>query len=204
MSAQDPKQTEWSEWTKIIKKYTQPSAAKSWWQIINSFVPYFALWVAMVYSLQFSYWLTLGLALIAAGFLVRIFIIFHDCGHGSFFKSQRMNSIVGIPAGALVFTPYHKWNHEHHIHHQTVGNLDKRGHGDVLTWTVEEFGKGSKGQRFFYRTYRNPIVLFLIAPLFSVHPGLSFSGQRPHKKNEFVHPPHKPWFGGFGYPGFLF
>ncbi len=153
-------------WMKIIRLYSQASPLKSWWQIINSFVPYFALWVAMVYSLEVSYWLTLALAFLATGFLVRIFIIFHDCGHGSFFKSPLLSRITGIFAGALVFTPYHKWHYEHHLHHQTVGNLDKRGVGDVMTLTVEEFNNLSSRKRLFYRLYRNPIILFIIAPFF--------------------------------------
>lgn len=156
----------WSNWLNIIKKYNQPSNIKSWWQIINSFVPFFALWIVMIYSLKISYWLTLPLTIIAAGFLVRIFIIFHDCGHGSFFKSQVMNRVIGIFAGILVFTPYHKWHYDHKIHHQTVGNLDKRGVGDVSTLTVAEYNNLSRSKRFFYRMYRNPVVLLLIAPFF--------------------------------------
>ncbi|MBN2807462.1 MAG: fatty acid desaturase [Prolixibacteraceae bacterium] len=148
----------------IVQKYNQPSAIQSWWQVINSLLPYIGLWVLMVYSLSVSYWLTLLLAVFAAGFLVRIFIIFHDCGHGSFFKSTRLSKIVGVPLGLLVFTPYHKWHHDHLIHHQTVGNLDKRGVGDVKTLTVEEYLQMSKWQRLKYRIYRHPIVLLVIGP----------------------------------------
>lgn len=155
-----------SNWIAIIKKYNKPDAVKGWWQVINSIVPYIGLWVAMVYSLGISYWLTLGLSIVAAGFLARIFIIFHDCGHGSFFKSRKLNKIVGIITGAMVFTPYHKWHHQHKIHHQTVGNLDKRGVGDVKTLTVEEYKKLSRGKRFVYQMYRNPVVLFILAPFF--------------------------------------
>lgn len=157
---------DWSNWTKIIAKYTQPDPLKSWWQIINSFVPYFALWALMIYSLDYSYWYTLALSIPAAGFLVRIFIIFHDCGHGSFFKSARLNRIVGIVAGLLTLTPYHKWHYQHQIHHQTVGNLDKRGMGDVMTLTVEEYKNRTPRQRLFYRLYRNPFILLIIAPFF--------------------------------------
>jgi len=119
----------------------------------------------MIQTLKISYLLTLFLAVFAAGFMVRIFIIFHDCGHGSFFKSKRLNEITGIITGLIVFTPYHKWHHDHHIHHKTVGNLDKRGTGDVKTLTVNEYLKLSKWQRFCYRFYRNPIFLFGIAPI---------------------------------------
>ena len=158
--------SEWSNWLKIIRNYNYPDSIKSWWQIINSIVPYIALWVAMIYSIQVSYWLTLALSILAAGFSARIFIIFHDCGHGSFFKSKKLNNVIGIITGAFSFTPYHKWHYQHKIHHQTVGNLDKRGVGDVMTLTVEEYKNLSPFSRFIYRLYRNPVVLFLIAPVF--------------------------------------
>lgn len=151
-------------WMQIVQKYNQPEAIHSWWQVINSVVPYLGLWVLMVYSLSVSYWLTLFLSVFAAGFMVRIFIIFHDCGHGSFFKSTRLSKIVGVPLGIMVFTPYHKWHHDHMIHHQTVGNLDKRGVGDVKTLTVEEYQQMSKWQRLKYRVYRHPVILLLIGP----------------------------------------
>jgi omega-6 fatty acid desaturase (delta-12 desaturase) len=153
------------EWIEIISRYNTPDPIKSWWQIINSVGPYAILWIMMIKSLEVSYWLTLLLSVLAAGFLVRIFIIFHDCGHGSFFKSKRMNTIVGVATGLLVFTPYKKWSYEHLIHHQTVGNLDKRGIGDVNTLTVSEYLKLSKLQRISYRIYRNPFILFGVAPL---------------------------------------
>jgi len=153
------------DWTNIISGYNRPDLLKSWWQIINSVGPYVILWVVMIKTIDISYFLTLGLAVLAAGFLVRIFIIFHDCGHGSFFKSQKMNKVIGIITGFLVFTPYHKWHRDHKIHHQTVGNLDKRGIGDVNTLTVEEYLKLSKWGKFSYRFYRNPFFLFGIAPI---------------------------------------
>jgi omega-6 fatty acid desaturase (delta-12 desaturase) len=153
------------EWMKIIQRYNKPDPVKSWWQIINSVGPYIILWTLMIKSLEISYWLTLLLSVFAAGFLVRIFIIFHDCGHGSFFKSKQLNKITGIITGLFVFTPYHKWHKDHKIHHQTVGNLDKRGTGDVRTLTVDEYLKLSKRERFSYRFYRNPFFLFGIAPI---------------------------------------
>jgi omega-6 fatty acid desaturase (delta-12 desaturase) len=153
------------DWITIISGYNRPDLLKSWWQIINSVGPYFVLWIVMIKTIDFSYWLTLGLSVLAAGFMVRIFIIFHDCGHGSFFKSQKMNKVIGIITGFIVFTPYHKWHHDHKIHHQTVGNLDKRGIGDVKTLTVEEYLKLSKWKKFAYRFYRNPFFLFGIAPI---------------------------------------
>lgn len=152
-------------WMEIVSKYNFSDPFKSWWQVINSVVPYLLLWVVMVWSLDISYFLTLLLSFIAAGFLVRIFIIFHDCGHGSFFKSQRLNRIVGVITGLMAFTPYHKWHHDHKEHHATVGNLDKRGTGDVKTLTIEEYLSQSKWNRFKYRFYRHPLFLFGIAPI---------------------------------------
>jgi len=180
--------SDWSNWTAIISKYNQPDPAKSWWQIINTFVPYLLLWVVMVYSLNYSYWITLALSILAAGFLVRIFIIFHDCGHGSFFKSKKMNKIVGIIAGGLVFTPYHKWHYQHLTHHRTVGNLDKRGMGDVMTWTVEEFKNKSPRQRLYYRIYRHPLILLVLAPFFLFTIAHRFPNkQLPKKINLYTH-----------------
>jgi omega-6 fatty acid desaturase (delta-12 desaturase) len=149
----------------IISRYNKPDLLKSWWQIINSVGSYLVLWVFMVKSLEISYLITLGLSVLAAGFLVRIFIIFHDCGHGSFFRSKRMNTVVGIITGLFVFTPYHRWHRDHHIHHQTVGNLDKRGTGDVMTLTVYEYHNLSGWKRFGYRLYRHPVFLFGISPI---------------------------------------
>lgn len=154
-----------SSWVNIVMKYNFPDIYKSWWQVINSVVPYFLLWILMIYSLEISYWITLLLSVFAAGFLIRIFIIFHDCGHGSFFKSDRLNRLVGIPLGLLSFTPYHRWHHDHKEHHATVGNLDKRGVGDVQTLTVEEYQKLTRWKKFGYRIYRNPIFLIGVAPL---------------------------------------
>ena len=153
------------EWIRVVLKYRDPDPVKSWWQVINSAGSYIIFWVLMVLSMKISYWLTFALSVLAAGFLVRVFIIFHDCGHGSFFKSARLNKIVGIIMGVIAFTPYHKWHLEHKIHHQTVANLDRRGRGDVKTYTVEEYKKMTKQQRFSYRLYRNPLFLFGLAPL---------------------------------------
>jgi omega-6 fatty acid desaturase (delta-12 desaturase) len=106
------------------------------------------------------------LAALAGGFLVRVFIIFHDCGHGSFFKSKRANDILGFITGVMAFTPYYHWRWEHALHHSTSGDLDRRGKGDVWTLTVQEYLEASRWKRFAYRLARNPFVLFVVAPLF--------------------------------------
>jgi len=113
-----------------------------------------------------SWWLTVPLAILAGAFLVRVFIIFHDCGHGSFFKSEAANHIVGAVTGLLAFTPFYHWRWEHAIHHSSAGHLDRRGTGDVWTMTVQEYLEASRWKRFAYRLARNPFVLFVLAPLF--------------------------------------
>lgn len=156
----------WIAISKNIEKYQSPSLGRSIWQIANTFIPYIGLWVLIVFSLSVSYWLTAFLILLAAGFLVRLFIIFHDCGHGSYFKSQNINRMVGMFFGILAFTPYDKWHNQHMKHHGTVGNLDKRGVGDVWTMTKEEYLAASKRDRIKYRIYRNPFVMFGLGSLY--------------------------------------
>jgi len=153
-------------WRKIVAEYQKPNITRSIWQLTNTLVLYIVLWILMVLSLNVSYWLTLLLAPIAAGMYVRLFIIFHDCGHGSFFKSSKANHLVGSIVGVLVFTPYFYWRQSHAIHHATAGNLDKRGIGDVWTMTVEEYLAASPWKQFIYRAYRNPILMFGIGPIF--------------------------------------
>jgi acyl-lipid omega-6 desaturase (Delta-12 desaturase) len=140
------------------------SASKATWQLINSAGPYLLLWTAMVYALQVSYWLMLPLAVVAAGFLVRIFIIFHDCGHGSFLPSRRANQIVGGLTGLVNLTPYQHWRWQHALHRGTSGNLDRRGAGDVWTLTVQEYLHSNPWKRAAYRVVRHPLVLFAVAP----------------------------------------
>lgn len=153
------------EWVQVVNKYNTSDNRKSIWQIINSLGPYIVIWYLMYLSLSISYWLTLGLSFIATGFLVRIFIIFHDCGHSSFFKTERANKIIGTLLGSLIFTPYDHWHKDHAIHHAAVGNLDERGIGDVWTLTVIEYDQLSKGRKLYYRMYRHPVILFGIAPV---------------------------------------
>ncbi len=150
----------WANFSKKITQYQTPVISKSIWQIANTFIPYVGIWIAIYFSLSISYWITAFLIILAAGFLVRLFIIFHDCGHGSFFKSQKWNKSVGIFFGILAFTPYDKWHKEHMKHHATVGNLDQRGTGDVWTMTTEEYLSSSRWERFKYQVYRHPITMF--------------------------------------------
>ena len=155
-----------SVWKQAIAEHRKPVLRSGLWQICNSLIPYLALWGLMVWTLNISYWITLALAVFAAGFLVRIFIIFHDCGHGSFFKSKRANRLTEFVTGVLTFTPYRQWRYEHALHHATSGDLDRRGTGEIWTLTVQEYLEASRWKRFSYRLARNPLVLFGVAPSF--------------------------------------
>lgn len=147
-----------------LAKYLKPSRARSIWQLANTIIPYIALWAAAFWAMQYSFFLALPIILLASGFLIRIFIIFHDCVHRSFFKSSRANHIWGVITGILTFTPYYHWRANHERHHQTSGNLDKRGFGDIWTMTVEEYNRSGRMKRLKYRMYRNPFVMFLLGP----------------------------------------
>ncbi|MBE2269035.1 MAG: fatty acid desaturase [Anaerolinea sp.] len=151
-------------WQQAVRPYQDADLRRSLWQMLNSIAPFFILWYLAYRSLTVHYALTLVFAVLAALFVMRIFIIFHDCGHGSFFKNQRANDIVGILTGFITFTPYYAWRHSHAVHHATAGDLDRRGIGDVWTLTYDEYKKMPLGMRLFYRLYRNPFVIFVVGP----------------------------------------
>ncbi|QWI74293.1 fatty acid desaturase [Bacillus mycoides] len=129
-------------------------------------MPFIILWYLAYKSLSVSYWLALVPAVLAAGFMTRVFIIFHDCTHHSFFKSRRVNRIVGTCMGVLTLFPFDQWGHEHSVHHATSGNLDKRGTGDIWTLTVNEYLAAPFRLRLAYRLYRNPLVMFGLGPIY--------------------------------------
>lgn len=151
---------------KNVAPFEKSDAKSSVRQIINTIPPFFLLWFLAYQSLSVSYWLTLALAVVAAGFVVRIFIIFHDCCHGSFFKNKKANDILGTITGVITMFPYEKWKRDHSIHHATSSNLDKRGTGDVWVMTVDEYVAASFKERLAYRLYRNPLVMFGLGPLY--------------------------------------
>lgn len=151
---------------KTIQLFQKPDFKKACCQLVNSLGSYVLVWALMWLALKVSWWLTIPLIVLAAGLMIRTFIIFHDCGHGSFFKSQKANDFWGFVCGLVAFTPYRLWRWQHAMHHATSGNLDKRGIGDIWTLTVEEYLKSSPWRRFSYRMSRNPIILFVIAPVF--------------------------------------
>jgi omega-6 fatty acid desaturase (delta-12 desaturase) len=153
-------------WRRIVAKYETPSIPRGVWQAANTLIPYFVLWGLIHWALSISFWLAAPLMLLAAGFLVRVFIIFHDCGHGSFFRSRKANDMLGFITGVLLFTPYQDWRHQHAMHHATANNLDAPGSGEVPTMTVREYLAAGRWRRFGYRLVRNPFFLFTVAPIF--------------------------------------
>jgi len=149
-----------------LKEFREASLARSVWQLISTLVGFIGLWTLAWLSLRTSYYVaTIVLVPIAAGFLSRLFVLAHDCGHGSFFRSPTANSIVGSVLGVLTFTPYHRWRKHHAIHHATSGDLDRRGSGDVHMLTVREYSQLSGWQKLAYRVHRHPLVLFGVGPV---------------------------------------
>ncbi len=154
-----------ASWRDIVARFQQPHAGRAIWQLVDTVGAYVAVWFLLYLALPVAWWLTVPLVVLAGGLLVRVFIIFHDCGHGSFFASRRANDFWGIVTGLLTFTPYYHWRGEHAIHHGNTGDLDQRGIGDVWTMTVREYLESSRWRQFSYRLSRNAIVLFVAAPL---------------------------------------
>jgi acyl-lipid omega-6 desaturase (Delta-12 desaturase) len=175
-------------WRERLTPYTVPDLRRSLLDLATSVLPYLLLWPAMVWSLGVSYWLTLAIAVPAAGFLLRSFIVFHDCCHGSFFASRAANTWVGRFTGLLVFTPFASWRHSHAVHHATAGDLDRRGEGDVPTMTVAEYQAAGTATRIGYRLFRNPLVLFGLGPFYSfvVYPRLVRRSMRPRIRNSVL------------------
>ncbi|GGG30857.1 fatty acid desaturase [Lysinibacillus alkalisoli] len=153
---------------KDVARFAQSDLKKSIMQLCNTILPVMILWVAAYQLMAVSPWISVGLSVVASGFVVRTFIIFHDCTHGSFFKNKKANDIVGFWTGVLTSFPYQKWKREHTIHHATSSNLDKRGIGDIDMLTLEEYLAASPMKRFGYRLYRNPLVMFGLGPLYMV------------------------------------
>jgi acyl-lipid omega-6 desaturase (Delta-12 desaturase) len=147
-------------WDARLAPFRRPSTVRSVWQLVSTALLLAGAWTLMYFSLGVGYWLTLLLAVPAAFFLVRLFIVQHDCGHGSFFRSPRVADIVGSALGVLTLTPYHYWKKAHAMHHATSGNLEHRGFGDIDTLTVDEYRALSRWGRFKYRMYRHPVILF--------------------------------------------
>ncbi|KGX93019.1 fatty acid desaturase [Pontibacillus halophilus JSM 076056 = DSM 19796] len=154
------------ELKKSVAPYAKPETRSGVVQLINTLLPFLILWGISYWTLSISPWIAIPVAMLAGGFVIRIFIIFHDCTHQSFMKGKQANRIVGNITGILTLFPFEKWKRDHAIHHATSGNLDKRGTGDIWVMTVEEYMEASFWQRLIYRLYRNPIVMFGLGPLY--------------------------------------
>ena len=152
------------EWLTVLARYREPSTRRSLFELAVTLTPFLLLWALAWMALSVSGWLALALAVANGAFLVRIFIIQHDCGHGAFLKNRRAQDWVGRVLGVLTLTPYAVWRRAHSIHHAGHGNLDQRGIGDVLTLTIEEYRARPAFGRLMYRVYRHPVVLFVLGP----------------------------------------
>lgn len=154
-------------WARILTRYREPSHGRSIFEIAVTLVPFAGFWALAWTATRFGYWeLSLLLSTLAAGFLVRLFMIQHDCGHGAFFRRRLANDWLGRVIGVLTLTPYDVWRRDHAVHHAGAGNLDRRGIGDIDTLTVREYRALSYWGRLRYRSYRHPFVLFGIGPVY--------------------------------------
>ncbi len=180
-------------WRAVLAPYARPQLGRSLLGIATSLVPYLGLLVGMYVLLGVSYWLVLAVSVPAAGFLVRTYIVFHDCAHGNFLPSRKANDWLGTACGLLVFTPFLRWRHEHAVHHASSGNLDRRGVGDVPTITVAEYEARPWGRRVAYRLLRNPFVMFGLGPiwLLVLAPRFVSRSERPRIR-------HSVWYTNLG------
>ncbi len=168
--------------------YAQPRLSRGLLDIATSAAPYLALCVTMYLMLRVSPLIVVALVIPTSGFLVRVFVVFHDCAHGSLLPSRRANTWVGTVLGLLVFAPYRRWRHDHAGHHATSGDLDRRGVGDVQTLTVAEYQARSSRGRLAYRLFRHPLVMFGLGPVLAmvIGPRLVARGTRPRLRNSVL------------------
>jgi acyl-lipid omega-6 desaturase (Delta-12 desaturase) len=175
-------------WHEGLAPYARPHLGRSALDLATSVVPFLAGWAGMYLGLEIGYWFSLCLAFPTAGFLLRTFIVFHDCTHGSFLPTKRANHVLGVFTGLLVFTPFARWRHQHAVHHGSAGDLDRRGTGDVHTVTLDEYRAMSGMGRFAYRLFRNPLVMFTIGPIYSmmIMPRFVPVDERPRIRNSVL------------------
>src|SRR5690242_12091070 len=189
MSVDDgPAGRERAYWKEPLAPYAKPSVPRSLLDLATSVVPYCALFVAMYLLLDVSVLLTLALAPFAAGFLLRTYIVFHDCAHGAFLPSKRANTVLGVTTGLLVYSDFASWRHAHAMHHASAGDLGRRGDGDVPTLTVAEYHSMPWYGRLGYRPFRNPLVMFGLGPIWSlaIMPRLVTKGMRPRLRRSIM------------------
>ena len=172
----------------LLAAYAQADRGRALRDLATSVVPYAALSGLMYASLSVSYLVTLAIAVPASGFLLRTYIMFHDCAHGSFLPSRRANTWLGVALGLVVFSPFHSWRYSHAMHHGTAGDLDRRGTGDVHTLTVAEYRALPSRRRLGYRLFRNPLVMFGVGPIYSliVQPRLVSRSMRPRIRRSVI------------------
>jgi acyl-lipid omega-6 desaturase (Delta-12 desaturase) len=169
-------------WDDVLGSYAKPSVGRSLLSLCTSVGPYLVLLIAIFFASRFSLALALVLAIPAAGFLIRTFIVFHDCTHGSFFRSAKANERVGGALGVLLWMPFHSWRHKHAVHHATAGDLSRRGVGDIHTLTVAEYRELPWWGRVGYQLFRNPFVMFGLGPLWVIVAGPRFFAPSASKK----------------------
>jgi len=167
---------------KFVAPFEKADVKASVRQLVNTIPPAILFWFLAYQALDISIWLTIALSAVTSGFIIRMFIIFHDCTHGSFFKNKKANAIVGTFTGIMTLFAFEKWKREHSIHHASSGNLDKRGVGDIWVMTIEEYVEASKWERFKYRMYRNPLVMFGLGPIFLILISSRFNRKDARKK----------------------
>ena len=177
-----------TEARRALRSYAQPHLGRSLAQIGTSVVPYLALCIVMYRMIGISLAVVLLLAIPAAGFQVRTFIVFHDCSHGSFLPSKRANAWLGALLGLMVLAPYRRWSHDHAIHHATSGDLGRRGVGDIPTLTLTEYAARSQRGRMAYRLFRHPLVMFGIGPIIAmmIGPRITSRSQRPRLRHSVL------------------
>jgi omega-6 fatty acid desaturase (delta-12 desaturase) len=177
-----------SPWRDTLAPFAAPCRRRGLLAVATSAAPYLALTVAIYATLGVSLPLTVGLTILAAGFLVRVFVVFHDCAHGSLLPSRRANAAVGTALGLLVLSPFVRWRHDHAVHHASAGDLDRRGVGDIITLTVEEYASRSLRGRLGYRLLRNPVVMFGLGPIMAmvIGPRIVSRGARPRMRNSVL------------------
>jgi omega-6 fatty acid desaturase (delta-12 desaturase) len=186
--AEPPTHSGRSSWQKALAPYARPHLGRSMLDIATSLLPYLALSVLMYLVLEVSFLLVLALAIPAAGFLLRTYIVFHDCAHGSFLPTKRANTWLGTALGLVVYSPFLSWRHSHAVHHATAGDLDRRGVGDVLTLTVAEYQGSPWRRRLGYRLFRNPLVMFGLGPIYALvlQPRLVSRSARPRLRRNVI------------------
>ncbi|HEY6526080.1 MAG TPA: fatty acid desaturase [Solirubrobacteraceae bacterium] len=172
----------------VLAPFAVPCPRRGILAVTTSALPYLALCVLMYLTLSVSPLLTLALAIPTAGFLVRVFVVFHDCAHGSLLPSKRANNVVGSVLGVFVLSPFRRWRHDHAIHHATSGDLDRRGVGDVITLTITEYQERSRRGRAAYRMIRNPLVMFGLGPIIAmvIGPRIVARGARRRMRNSVL------------------